>query len=306
MEKLSNKDKKELFMSMVEKAKDGTLDMMLMTDSKKYDENYSQLRNNHGPFGIVIDGITKDGKISVYLAESLEKQLPSEMGGAQGYGVLQFNDTELNDFLDRFFEMNNMEILNEFYKNEPEYFKNTSLEEYKNDESDRYYNRLATLNALDYLSAQGLGNVNVNGRNYFTFENGLNVFLDEENGQITIGKDKKIFSINIKNNNCQEVEDPELAQYIKIISKSVSNLPNVYESIMTGKYQKENFISSEKSENAFEINEFGEIIRPNNTRTSLQQKEDELSSLKKKKKTISEAETLIKKEMDKKGKNIGE
>ena len=305
MEKLTNKDKKELFMSMVEKAKNGTLDMMHMTDSKKYDENYSQLRNNHGSFGIVIDGITKDGKISVYLAESLEKQLPSEMGGAQGYGVLQFNDTELNDFLDRFFEMNNMEILNEFYKNAPEYFKNISLEEYKNDDSDRYYNRLATLNALDYLSAQGSGNVNINGRNNFVFENGLNVFLDEENGQITIYKDDKDVSFNIKNDNGQEVESPELDQYLKIISKSIGDLPNVYESIMNGRYQKEDFVSSKENENGYEINEYGEIIRPNN-KTPLQQKEDELSSLEEEEKTISEAEALIKKEMDKKGKDIGE
>ena len=34
MEKLSNQNKKELFMSMVEKAKNGTLDMMRMTESR--------------------------------------------------------------------------------------------------------------------------------------------------------------------------------------------------------------------------------------------------------------------------------
>lgn len=35
MERLSSQDKKELFMSMVEKAKNGTLDMMRMTESKE-------------------------------------------------------------------------------------------------------------------------------------------------------------------------------------------------------------------------------------------------------------------------------
>lgn len=33
MERLSSQDKKDLFMSMVEKAKNGTLDMMRMTES---------------------------------------------------------------------------------------------------------------------------------------------------------------------------------------------------------------------------------------------------------------------------------
>ena len=74
---------------------------------------------------------------------------------------------------------------------------------------------------------------------------------------------------------------------------------------MTGKYQKEDFVSSKENENGYEINEYGEIIRPNN-KTPLQQKEDELSSLEEEEKTISEAEALIKKEMDKKGKDIGE
>lgn len=41
-------------------------------------------------------------------------------------------------------------------------------------------------------------------------------------------------------------------------------------------------------------------------RSVLQRKEDELSSLEEEEKTISEAEALIKKEMDKKGKDIGE
>ena len=122
--------------------------MMRMTESKKYDEIYSQLGNNNGPFGLVINGTTKDGKISFYLAETLEKQLPSDMGGSSGYATLEMEESELDDFLDKFFEMNNMEILNEFYKNEPDYFKNIGLEEYKNDAHNSYYNRLSILNGL--------------------------------------------------------------------------------------------------------------------------------------------------------------
>lgn len=62
---------------------------------------------------------------------------------------------------------------------------------------------------------------------------------------------------------------------------------------------------SEKEPN-FEINEYGEIIRPNNTKTPLQQKEEELSLLEEEEKKISQAEAVIKKEIDKKGKDIGE
>lgn len=55
------------------------------------------------------------------------------------------------------------------------------------------------------------------------------------------------------------------------------------------------------------INEFGEIIRPNNlVMSSLQQKETELASLKAEEKTISEVETLIKKQKEKEGQDIGE
>lgn len=64
--------------------------------------------------------------------------------------------------------------------------------------------------------------------------------------------------------------------------------------------------SKEARDAGFEINEYGEIIRPNNTKTPLQQKEEELSLLEEEEKKISETEALIKKEMDKKGKGIGE
>lgn len=64
--------------------------------------------------------------------------------------------------------------------------------------------------------------------------------------------------------------------------------------------------SKEARDAGFEINEYGEIIRSNNTKTPLQQKEEELSSLEEEEKKISKTEAIIKKEMDKKGKGIGE
>lgn len=290
MEKLSNQNKKELFMSMVEKSKNGTLDMMRMTESKKYDEIYSQLGNNNGPFGLVINGITKDGKISFYLAESLEKQLPSDMGDNV---TLEIEESDLDDFLDRFFEMNNMEILNEFYKNEPDYFKNIGLEEYKSDVHNSYYDRLAILNGLDYLSSQGLGTVLVNGRDNYVFENGLYVFLDGENGQILISKDNENMSYDIRNNQIENqtehFEGSECEQYTSTLLKSIRDLPRVYESIISGKYEKEDFVPAKAQ---------------SKEKSTLQQKEEELSSLESEEKKISEAEALI--EQQKEGQDIGE
>ena len=294
IDKKMNKLKKELFMSMVEKAKEGTLDMMLMTDSEKYDEIYSQLINNHGPFGIVIAGITKEGKVSVYLSDSMVDQEASYMGSSTGFGTLIFNESELNDFLDKFYDMNNMEILNEFYKNPenaPDYFKNISLEEYKNNEHNLYYAKLAILNGLDYLNNDKTGKLTVRSNCNYGFENGLEVLLDREFDKIIIGMGEEFMTYNLRNgqieNQTKNFENSECSQYASLFLQSVDSLPKVYESILNGQYKKENFIH----------------IKNNSL---LQQKEDELSSLEAEEKTISEAEALIKKEMDEKEKDLGE
>lgn len=84
---------------------------------------------------------------------------------------------------------------------------------------------------------------------------------------------------------------------------SIEEAKKQWEQQLSSVQQKDKTKSEEPS---YEINEYGEIIRPNNTKTSLQQKEEELSSLEEEEKKISEAEAIIKKEMDKKGKDIGE
>ena len=269
--------------------------MMRMTESKKYDEIYSQLGNNNGPFGLVINGTTKDGKISFYLAETLEKQLPSDMGGSSGYATLEMEESELDDFLDKFFEMNNMEILNEFYKNEPDYFKNIGLEEYKNDAHNSYYNRLSILNGLDYLSSQGIGTVLVHGRNHYVFENGLDVFLDDENGQILISKDNENMSYDIRNSQIESqtenFEGSECAQYASTLLKSIRDLPKIYESIMSGKYEKEDFVHTKAQ---------------SEEKSTLQQREAELSALETEARKYDELEALKGKLEQKEGQNIGE
>ena len=294
MEQLSSQDKKELFMSMVEKAKNGTLNMMRMTESKSYDEIYSQLENNYGPFGMVINGITRDGKISVYLAENLNKQLPSSMGVGNG-STIEFEESDLNDFLDRFYDMNNMEILNEFYKTAPEYFKNASMQEYKDEEYSDFFDRLVMLNGLDYLSQLGNSQIRTLGRNNYMSENGLQVSLMEEDGRhcICLGEGSDIVVYDTRAGKIKEknFKSLQFEQYINTFLQSVEDLPRIYESIIKGTYKREDFIPT---------------IEAHKKQSPLQQIEDTLATLEKEEKTILEAEALIDKQTEKQGQDIGE
>lgn len=260
MEQLSSQDKKELFMSMVERSKDGTLDMMRMTETKKYDEIYSKLENNNGPFGLVVGGITEDGKISVYLAEQLFKQLPSDMVGGSMLSSLEFEESDLSDFLDRFYDMNNMEILKEFYKTAPEYLRNASLQEFKDAEYSDFFDRLVMLNGLDYLSQTGNFQIGTLGRNNYRCENGLQISLMEEDGRYSLylgeGSDVVVYDTRAGEIKEKNFKNPQFEEYINTFLQSVEELPRVYEAIMNGTYKREDFISTAKSEHtATEIGE---------------------------------------------------
>lgn len=286
MEQLSSQDKKELFMSMVQKAKDGTLDMMRMTKSREYDETYSKLENNNGPFGLVVGGITKDGKISVYLAEKMFKQAPSGMVGESDFATLEFEESDLSDFLDRFYDMNNMEILNEFFQNQPDYIKNRNLQEHRS----YYYKRLLTLNGIDYLTQNGVKLTGPANIDIYTLENGLEIRLDEDKSYIIFRAegDAAVYDINTGSFK-KDFKDPEFADYSSSFLQSVENLPKIYEAITQGTYTRENFMPTTDTKRK---------------QTSLQQREAELSSLESEEKTISEAEALI--DQQRPGQNIGE
>lgn len=292
MEQLSSQDKKELFMSMVERAKNGTLDMMRMTESKKYDEIYSKLENNNGPFGLVVGGITKDGKVSVYLAELMYKQLPSDMVGGSMISSLEFEESDLSDFLDRFYDMNNMEILNEFFENQPDYVKNASLQEYKDNEYNRFYNRLVTLNGLDYLTQSGTKLAEPPGRDLYVLENGLEIKLKDDKPyimfriegdaalyDITTGEFKKAFN------------DPKFGEYSSAFLQSVENLPRIYETITKGTYRREDFMTA---------------VQTQGKQTPLKQRDAELSTLEAEARGYDEAEALKDKLEQKEGQDIGE
>lgn len=291
MEQLSNKDKKELFMSMVEKAKNGTLESMRMTNSKEYDRVYSQLRNNIGPFGLVVSGITKDGKISVYLSDQMTKQIPTNLLSQSA--DLKFEDAQLSELLDDFYDMNNMQILNEFFKVEPDYLKTISLQEYRDDEYNGFFDKLVMLNALDYLSQQP---ISIDGRDSYSNEDGLRLSLLDKKGKtyiaLQMGDEISIYDtedIRKGTMTTNETSNPQFKEYISTFLQSVEDLPKVYEAITNGTYKREDFISTLNSQEK---------------QTALQQKESELSTLEAEAKTIFEAEALIDRQNE--GQNIGE
>ena len=291
MEQLSNKDKKELFMSMVEKAKNGTLESMRMTNSKEYDRVYSQLRNNIGPFGLVVSGITKDGKISVYLSDQMTKQIPTNLLSQSA--DLKLEEAQLSELLDNFYDMNNMQILNEFFKVEPDYLKTISLQEYRDDEYNGFFDKLVMLNALDYLSQQP---ISIDGRDSYSNEDGLRLSLLDKKGKtyiaLQMGDEISIYDtedIRKGTMTTNETSNPQFKEYISTFLQSVEDLPKVYEAITNGTYKREDFISTLNSQEK---------------QTALQQKESELSTLEAEAKTIPEAEALIDRQNE--GQNIGE
>ena len=135
--------------------------------------------------------------------------------------------------------------------------------------------------------------------------------VDENSSKYTTAK----YNYNEFGSTDMEVEEDEIHdsdKLVKLCQKAIADFPQVYQELRNGTYNKDKFLTEESSleqkenseETGFEINEYGEIIRSNNTKTSLQQKEEELSSLEKEEKTISKAETLI--EQQRKGQYIGE
>ena len=243
MKNISNEMKKELFKSIVEKKKNGTLHDFIGGQSQEYDDILSRLYNNHGPFGVLLNDIDEEGKISVLLSQNLYKHLPTELLGYP-YPVLKFEEAELDAFLDRFYDMNNMEILNEFCKQREDKDK-ASLERFK---VDRFsYNTFASLNVIDYLSGQGMGDCHRNGDDNYSFDRGVNLYLSDENFSnsenniLTIESGDGILRYNINTNEIIEKEGSNLDQYIGTISKAIADIPTVYEKVLSGEYKKEDF-----------------------------------------------------------------
>lgn len=322
MEKISNEEKKKLFMALVNQYTN-RFDLGNAYHQKEGDAMYEagywnndwKIKNN-SVLGLHYDGITEDGK----------RQVGLEFGGALGeggYGNIrgyylkkQFDDeNQMYEFLDRFLDMNNMEALNEFG---PE---NKGFQEYEkyegaftNDMHLEYLYLLDCINEKYDLNQEGLYEATIrteSGSNgdihYYPTYGAIGIDLKNEGAEFDL-KNWESYKTEIFGDS---KPSHEFQEYIELCQKAISNFPDVYKDLRNGTYSKEKYMSSESpiyqedtsEKSNFEINEYGEIIRPNN-KTTLQQKEEELAALEKESKTISEAEALIDRQNE--GQNIGE
>ena len=271
-------EKKKMFMELVEKAKNGTLDDFRMCRTSEYDDIYANLSNNNGPLGLVISGVEKDGKISVYLSDNMSTQKVSNLGNPHGLlGTLSFNESELSDFLDKFYDMNNMEILNEFYKNKENTSNYLDCIDYEKCQKDLlYFGTILMYNAVDYINSIKPGNLLYSAPKCFGFKDNFLMAVDYNDvGKIFLGNESFYDFINSKIEFQGENEDNlQTSKYLSILLKSVEDFPVIFERIKTGKYNKEDFL-------------------PNKNASLLNKKEEELQSLKVEEKIISETEALI-------------
>ncbi len=332
MEKLSKKDKKQLFMALVNQYTD-RFDLGNAYHQKEGDAMYEagywdnwKLKNN-GILGLHYNGITKDGKKEVSL--TVGGGLDESRAGIRGGNLIkQFdNDTQLDEFLDRFFDMNNMEAINEFapgskvFQTEEQYdgcFPNDIPLEYlymldclNKEFGENLVGRFVDVSK--YTGGNAYPNSNIE---LLCGYNNIELYMTEKVNEYSFKYTTAKYNYNEFGSTGMEVEEDEIHdsdKLVKICQKAIADFPKVYQELRNGTYNKDKFLTEESileqqensEEAGYEINEYGEIIRPNN-KTQLQQKEDELSSLEEEEKKISEAEALIKKEMDKKGKDLGE
>lgn len=335
MENLSKEDKKKLFMALVNQytnrfdlgnayhQREGDA----MYEAGYWDDNW-KIKNN-GILGLHYNGITEEGKKVVCL--TVGGGLDESRAGIRGGNLIkQFdNDTQLDEFLDRFFNMNNMEAINEFAPDSKVFQEEEQYDGcFTNDIPLEY---LYMLDCLDEELGKNLVERYVSISEYTGGEvypgskielvcgyDNIELYLTEKVDEYSYKHTTANYNYNEFGSANMEVIEDEIKgsdKLVKICQKAIKDFPQVYQELRNGTYNKDKFLSLEApiqqeekklEEPNFEINEFGEIIRKNNNKTPLQQKEDELYSLEEEEKKISEAEALIKKEMDKKGKDIGE
>lgn len=311
MDNLSKEDKKKLFMALVNQYTN-RFDLGNAYHQQKGDAMYEagywenwKIKNN-GILGLHYNGITKEGKkvVCLKVGGGLDE---SHSGIRDGNLIKQFdNDAQLYEFLDRFFDMNNMEAINEFapdskaFQEEEQYdgcFTNDIPLEYLymldclNEELGKnLVDRYASVS--EYVGGDDYPNSKIElVRGYHNIELYLTEKVDENKYKYTTAK----YNYEKFGSSEMEIEEDEIEgsdKLVKICQKAIKDFPQVYREVRNGTYNKDKFLSSE--------------LPIQQEKTSLQQKEEELSSLEEEEKKISKAEAVIKKEMNKTGKDIGE
>lgn len=300
MENSSKEKKKELFYALINQCPNGFKfgsyhqeagDAMYEAG---YWDNKWKIKNN-GILGLRYGGTTKEGKKFVVLTIGGGLDEAAFTGIRGGDLVKQFDDdSQLDEFLDKFFDMNNMEAINEFAPDSRGF-----TEEEKYDGCFPNDIPLEYLYMLDCLNDKFGGNLS--RRNVYESEySGEDIYpefritldyddiilaisekLDEYKSKWTLAKynSYEFGSANMEIVD-DEIKDPNKTNKIfEVCQKAIADFSQVYQALRNGTYTKSN-------------------------RSPLQKREETLLSLEAEEKTISEAEALI--DQQRPGQNIGE
>ncbi len=308
MEKISNKDKKQLFLKLIEECDKGNTqrfnkDGNVFHDAGYYDYGDGWKIKNNGILGLWYAGLDEEGKHKVQLivGGSLEERDSAILDkDEKNEFVKSFTEDELNEFLDKFFNMNNMEALNEF--SGIGYFKEN--ENYQTPYPVITQNSLEYLNIIDYINELSEG-IDLQSGDVTEFKMGDGFLSDyikvakdydgfyidgstTENGTayITFKQNEENLQYELVE---QEGEIRETESILAIVKKAMRDVPEIYQNLRAGTYKKEQFVPKKDDLQK---------------QTTLQEREEELSTLEAEEKTISEAEALI--DQQKEGQDVGE
>lgn len=305
---ISNEEKKQLFLKLIEECDKGNTQKFnkegnVFHDAGYYEHGDGWKIKNNGILGLWYAGLDEEGKhkIELIVGGSLEERDYGILDKSEkGSLVRSFSDSELNEFLDKFFDMNNMQALNEF--GNTGYFKEN--EKYETPYAIVTKNSLEYLNIMDYINAMS-ERIDIQNEGVTGFELGdrflgnyIEIAKTGDGFRIQCQKDgddsRETAYIKFQQNDEslkyelveKDGDDKEVESILAVINKAISDVPSIYQHLRNGTYQMEEFVPGK------------------DTKTPLQQKEEVLSSLEKEEKIISEAEALI--EQHKEGQNIGE
>lgn len=303
MENLSKQDKKQLFLRLIEECdRTGRSDRVNEEGNVYHDAGYYRIWKikNDGILGLWYEGLDKEGKHRVELIAggALEERDYEILYRIDGPLIRSFSDNELDEFLDRFFDMNNMEALNEF--GNMGYFEKN--ENYKTPSVNVTMNSLEYLNIMDYLNELSEGiTFNAEESTYFKvgdrfLSDHILLAKDPEGFWIHGSTDKKEivfmkFKQNIETSQYELIEktgdENEIELLLDIVDKAMDDVPKIYQHLRAGTYKKEEFITER------------------NKQTPLQKRESKLAELEVEKQELLKEEALMQPEKEE-GRNIGE
>lgn len=303
MENLSKQDKKQLFLRLIEECdRTGRSDRVNEEGNVYHDAGYYRIWKikNDGILGLWYEGLDKEGKHRVELIAggALEERDYEILYRIDGALIRSFSDNELDEFLDRFFDMNNMEALNEF--SNMGYFEKN--ENYKTPSVNVTMNSLEYLNIMDYLNELSEGiTFNAEESTYFKvgdrfLSDHILLAKDPEGFWIHGSTDKKEivfmkFKQNIETSQYELIEktgdENEIELLLDIVDKAMDDVPKIYQHLRAGTYKKEEFVTER------------------NKQTPLQKRESKLAELEVEKQELLKEEALMQPEKEE-GRNIGE